>query len=71
MQNKMAHVATYLKRGLGVDVNIKLGKVDKSQTNPHRAYKLADVVEFVELLRHQPLDKLENEPASEKKNKSK
>ena len=67
----MTHVATYLKRGFGVDVNIKLGKVDKSQTNPHRAYKLADIVELVEQLRYQPLAQLENEPASEKKNKSK
>ena len=52
MKNKMTHVATYLKRGFGVDVNIKLGKVDKSQTNPHKAYKLTDIVEFIEQLRN-------------------
>ena len=64
MKNKMAHIQTYLKRGFGVDVNVKLGNVDKSQTNPHRAYKLADIVEFIEQLRHQPLDRLENESVS-------
>ena len=50
MKNKMTHIQTYLKRGFGVDVNVKLSKVDKSQTNPHRAYKLADIVEFIEQL---------------------
>ena len=60
MQNKLAHVQTYLKRGFGVDVNTKLGKVNKSQTNPHQAYKLADIEELIKQLRHQPIDQLAN-----------
>ena len=65
MQNKLAHVQTYLKKGCRVDVNVKLGKVSKSQTNPHKAYELEDIEELVKQLRHQTLERLENEQASE------
>lgn len=52
MATKLSHVRTYLKEGFDVKVNVKLGKVNKSQKNPHKAYRHDDILELVKQLRN-------------------
>ena len=67
MTTKLSHVRTYLKEGFDDKVNIKLGKVNKSQKNPHKAYRHDDILELVKQLRNYPQEALAEKTVSEKK----